>query len=67
MPMTTTLSNLYDNLKAMDNKIQEAEAHIRVMAAVDNPAVTQLRNTLEIAKKRRADMLKAIETEANHA
>jgi len=64
MPMTSVMSEMYDNLKAMDDLIRTAEAHLRVVKDAKMPSAVDLAAKLENAKQQRRELMTAIENEA---
>lgn len=65
MAVTPVLQTTYDNLRLMDQDIQNAEAHLRVLKNANFPGVVKLEGDLAKAKVSRNELMKAIEDEMN--
>lgn len=63
--LTQQMSLAYDELKKLEAQIKDAEANIRVLDAIGNPNVIQLRSNLANAKQQRDQLMAAIDAEAN--
>lgn len=52
-----------DALNAMDSRIQQAEANLRILKSLNSSSVPELSSKLESAKRQREELRRAIEAE----